>query len=83
MGLPVPNPTHGDLAIRFTIPARGGVKLGVFDVTGRLVLPCVDRVLDAGDYNLQLNLSDKPAGLYMLLLTTPEGTTRRRFAYVR
>ena len=83
MGQPVPNPTHGVLSIRFTNRTPGPVKLGVYDVAGRLVVPCVDGVLDAADYNMAMNLAGRPPGLYILALTTSEGTTRRRFTYVR
>ena len=83
MGLPVPNPTHGDLAIRFTIPTREAVRLGVYDVAGRLVVPGVDRVMDPAEYNLQLRIADQAPGVYFLALTTPAGTTRRTFVYVR
>jgi PKD repeat protein len=83
MSLPVPNPTRGDLTVRLNNPARGAVRVGVYNVAGRLVLPCVNGVLEAGDYNMQINLRDKPAGLYWLVLTTREGTTRRKFVYVR
>ncbi len=62
---------------------RGAVRAGIYDVAGRLVLPCVDGVLEAGDYNMQINLRGKPAGLYWVVLTTREGTTRRKFVYVR
>src|SRR5262249_2713199 len=50
MGEPYPNPTHGDLTLRFTIPVRGQAKLELFDVTGRLVRTAFDRVMDAGTY---------------------------------
>ena len=83
MGLPVPNPTLGDLTVRLSNPVRGAVRAGIYDVAGRLVLPCVDGVLEAGDYNMQINLRGKPAGLYWVVLTTREGTTRRKFVYVR
>ena len=82
MGPPSPNPTHGDLTIRFTTPSRGAVRLGVYDIAGRLVIPCVDGVLDPGDYNLQLDLRHRAPGVYILALSTSAGTTRRRFTYV-
>ena len=83
IGIPVPNPTHGNLSVRFTTPTRGAVRLDVYDLSGRLVTPCVDGVLEAGDYNLRLNLRDRTPGVYILALTTPGGTTHRTFSYVR
>ena len=83
LGLPVPNPTHGDLAIRFTIPERSAVRLGVYDIAGRMVMQCMDGVLDASEYNMQVRLGDRAPGVYVLALTTPAGTMRRSFVYVR
>jgi PKD repeat protein len=83
LGLPVPNPTHGDLAIRFTVPERGAVRLGVYDIAGRMVMQCMDGVLDASEYDMQVRLGDRAPGVYVLALTTPAGTMRRSFVYVR
>jgi len=83
MSLPVPNPTRGNLTVRLNNPAQGVVRVGVYDVAGRLVLPCMNEVLEPGDYNMQINLRGKAAGTYWLVLTNREGTTRRKFVYVR
>ncbi|MGE5227334.1 MAG: PKD domain-containing protein, partial [Planctomycetaceae bacterium] len=83
LGPPVPNPTHGDLEIRFTTRTRGQVHVGLYDLAGREVVRCVDDVLDPGDYDMRLSLADKPPGMYVLRLVTPAGMKNRRITYVR
>ncbi len=39
----VPNPAVGGTRLRFTMPVRGGVELGLYDVAGRLVRTLVSR----------------------------------------
>jgi len=80
---PVPNPTRGDLAVRFTTSTPGGVRLGVYDVTGRLVIPCVDGVLNPGEYHLQLNLDRAVPGIYFVRLSTSGGSWQQKFAFIR
>jgi hypothetical protein len=43
-----PNPFNPSTTIRFANPARGAVRLRVFDVSGRLVRTLVDEVREAG-----------------------------------
>jgi hypothetical protein len=45
---PSPNPCHGRLAVSYTLAAAGVVRLGVYDVGGRLVRSLVDGERPAG-----------------------------------
>ena len=80
---PWPNPVHGAILLRFSIPASGAVHLGVFDVSGRMVRTCVDGALEAGDYQNEFTLPGANPGMYFALLSTPEGTLRRSFVLLR
>ncbi|MDX2474223.1 MAG: FlgD immunoglobulin-like domain containing protein [Candidatus Krumholzibacteria bacterium] len=46
----VPNPFNPETAIAYEVAARGQVRLGVFDITGRRVRVLVDAVREAGVY---------------------------------
>jgi hypothetical protein len=46
-------------------------------------MQCMDGVLDASEYDMQVRLGDRAPGVYVLALTTPAGTMRRSFVYVR
>ena len=77
-----PNPNHGDLDFEFTIPQRSPVRLGIYDLMGRLVKSYVDEVLDPGFYRGQFKLQ-LAAGVYFFRVSTSEGTLNRRFVLVR
>lgn len=80
---PSPNPSHGAVLMHFSLPTDGAVRLGVFDVTGRLVRSCIDGVLEAGEYRNEFALNGANPGVYFAVLTTAEGTLRRSFVLVR
>jgi hypothetical protein len=49
---PRPNPSLGPTMLRLRLPAATRVRLGLYDVAGRLVRTLVDGSLDAGDHTL-------------------------------
>jgi PKD repeat protein len=78
-----PNPAGDVLALRFGIPARQGVKVGIYDVSGRLIRTPVDGEMEAGDYMARIDLSGIPAGVYECVLRTGGQMIPRRFVHVR
>jgi len=83
LGPPIPNPVRDVAAVRFATPAVGPVRLSVYDVTGRLVRVCVDELLDAGDYDVRVDLAAAHPGVYFLSLWTPEGIRHRTLTLAR
>ena len=83
LGPPIPNPARDVVAVRFTTPAMGPVRLSAYDVTGRLVRVCVDEILDAGDYDVRVDLAAARPGVYFLSLWTPEGIRHRTLTLTR
>jgi PKD repeat protein len=75
---PYPNPTRGVLALRFSLPSQGPVWLGLYDVSGRQVRTYLNNILDAGEYNLQRDLSDVRPGVYFVRLWTPSAMKHER-----
>ena len=69
--------------MRFTTPVRGPVRVGVFDLSGRLVRPCVDNVLDPGSYSFQVDLGNATPGMYFVRLWTPQDTRHEKFVLMR
>lgn len=78
-----PNPTRGDLEFKFSTPKRGAVRLGVYDVKGRMVKPLVDDVLASSDYHGHVRLDGLAAGIYFFTLWTPEAALHRKLVIVR
>jgi subtilisin-like proprotein convertase family protein len=49
---PHPNPFHGSALIRFGLPRSEDVKIGIFDVRGRLVTPLASRRYPPGTHSI-------------------------------
>jgi hypothetical protein len=67
-----PNPVTGATTFFYTIPSRGAVSLGLFDMAGRVVRLMVDRVEDAGTHVVawsQGSPQTLPPGLYLIRLS--------------
>ena len=68
-----PNPFQASATLRFTLPSAGRVRLGFYDVSGRVVRTLVDDVLPAGPHAAQWDGRDAlghplPGGLYFARL---------------
>jgi PKD repeat protein len=83
LGSPLPNPSRGELFVRFTTPLAGPVRLDLYDLSGRLVRPCISNVLEAAGYGFQLDLSDVHPGIYFLHLATPMGARNQKLVLMR
>ena len=83
LGNPYPNPSHGDLTVRFTLPVAAQVKLEVYDVTGRLVRQIANQDMPAGVYQNVTDLRAAEPGIYFYRLTTPQGVKSRPFVISR
>jgi PKD repeat protein len=78
-----PNPAADYVALRFEIPVRQGVCIGIYDVSGRLVKSHLDGEMDPGEYMSQIGLGGIPAGMYYLALRSGGRTLHQRFVHVR
>jgi hypothetical protein len=78
-----PNPFRDRAAIRFRLPREGAVRVTVFDVTGRAMARPVDGRRRAGEHSVPLESLALPAGVYEVLLETPEGSVTRKGVRVR
>lgn len=83
-----PNPFRDATRIMFTIPKRAHVKLGIYDITGRLVRKLVDGNLAAGRYTLNWhgkssNGTRIASGIYFVRLQSNLGTITRKLILVR
>lgn len=68
LAIPYPNPFNAQTRLSFTLQTASDVKLGVFDVNGRLVDELLNNRLEAGRYNATWNGIDQANGLYILRL---------------
>ncbi len=77
LGVAQPNPASRATRLRFSLAEDGKVTLRFFDVAGRLV-HAIEREYAAGDYEVQINVSRWPAGVYFYRLQVPGFIGTRR-----
>lgn len=68
-----PNPSSGTFVMRFGMPAQASVRVGVYDVAGRLVKTLLDGTRGAGEHAVAWDGRDEagraaPAGVYLIRL---------------
>jgi PKD repeat protein len=63
-----PNPTNGLANVEFHVPKQSNVKVQVYDITGKLIAQPYQGRLNAGDLQLNIDLSAFPSGLYTIRL---------------
>lgn len=65
LGQNFPNPSHEFTSIRFSVPESGQTSLILYDMLGRKVRELVNASLSRGSYNIDVNISDLRAGVYL------------------
>ncbi len=86
LGRPVPNPTSGLLSYALTLPRAGKVRVGVYDLSGRLIRRLIDRELDSGRHLFQWDARGESvlrSGVYVLRLESDGVEESRKFTFVR
>ncbi len=79
-----PNPSTGPVRCQYTVRQTGKVRLSLLDAQGRELLNWLDMTTQQpGQYNTEKNLSELPAGLYLLRLETETGNVTERFVLQR
>jgi hypothetical protein len=73
-----PNPARGSIALAFSLPAAGHVRLTLHDVSGREVSRPVDREFAAGPHQIAWPTAAAP-GIYFARLSSPAGRRTTRF----
>jgi hypothetical protein len=79
----IPNPFHGETAIRFTLPQTGMVTLRVYSVTGQLVRTLVEAQLPPGDHSAMFRAENLPSGVYFSVLRAGGVQMSRTLVLVR
>jgi hypothetical protein len=70
-----PNPAIGSASISYILPAPGPCRLGLYDVSGKLIATLVSGLGRAGVARLKLQTSGLPKGIYVLRLES-DGWTK-------
>ncbi|MDT8323092.1 MAG: T9SS type A sorting domain-containing protein [Bacteroidota bacterium] len=78
-----PNPFRTTMNIHFRVDARMHVRIGVYDIRGRLLHTVVRGERDRGTHMVQLKAATLPTGTYMLVMETARGRSARPVHIVR
>lgn len=78
-----PNPANGHVTVNLESAEKGNANLQLFDQQGRLVQNLWQGQVQTSINNLNLNLSEHPAGVYFLRLTQSEGISTRKLVLSR
>jgi hypothetical protein len=78
LGQNFPNPFNPATTIAFDLSRPAEVRIGIYDVSGRLVRTLIDRSMEAGSHEVGWNGTSNagisvPSGLYFYRMTTSEG----------
>jgi plastocyanin len=85
---PTPNPSAGDVAVRFAVTQTGRARVTAFDASGRAIATVFDRDVTPGAYSAawtgRSGAGERLApGTYFLRLTAPGVSQARRVVLVR
>ncbi len=65
-----PNPFNPMTTVSFMLPSTGQVRIGVYDVAGRLVRTLVDGTREAGRHEVTLDGTGLASGIYMVRMVS-------------
>jgi hypothetical protein len=78
-----PNPFNPATTVAFDLAKPAMVRIGIYDVSGRLVKTLIDRSMEAGSHEVGWNGMNNagtgvPSGMYFYRMTTSDGFTATR-----
>ena len=65
-----PNPTTGEVTIKFNVPVDGNVTLSFVDVNGKVVSNILNEYMPSGNYTYRASLSGFVPGNYYTTMTS-------------
>jgi hypothetical protein len=78
-----PNPFNPSTTIKFTIPEKGFVTLGVFDITGKEVSTLVSSQKNPGTYEVVFDAASLASGLYFYKITVNNFSSVRKMILIK
>jgi lysophospholipase L1-like esterase len=68
-----PNPVNNITKIDIVMPEPDNIKINIYNLQGKLVYSLVNEYINTGKHELQLDLSNLPAGIYIYKVTSYSG----------
>lgn len=80
---PYPNPFNSVTTLNYSLDVAGDVKLGVYDLSGRMLITLADCWQPEGRYTIPFNGDNLPSGVYLIKLQSGTKTTARKVMLMR
>ncbi|TSA24098.1 MAG: hypothetical protein D4R67_12465 [Bacteroidetes bacterium] len=71
------------MVIRYTIPSQDRVQIGLYDISGRLVMMVMDSLIPPGEYEQQFVPDSLAAGTYLVRMTVGHVSISKKFQLIR
>ncbi len=78
-----PNPFNPSTIINFSLGARSGVKLEIFNILGQKLVTLIDKELPAGEHNVIWDGHAAASGVYFYRLKTEAGSQTRKMVLLK
>ncbi|HEX8515905.1 MAG TPA: T9SS type A sorting domain-containing protein [Bacteroidia bacterium] len=73
-----PNPANTNTNLSFTVVNKGKVSIRVMNVTGQVVAEIANQEFAAGTHTAVISLADLSAGIYVVNMTSADGTATKK-----
>ena len=80
---PNPSISRGDFSISFDIPMRSEVELKILDVSGRVVMDAIRKVMDAGYYRETINAEKLSTGTYFIMMESKDYRSIKKIVRIK
>jgi hypothetical protein len=73
-----PNPASTFANLEMNVAKKGNVSVRIYNVTGQIVAKIANQEYAAGKYNLKVNLENLQSGMYVINMTTADGSITKK-----
>jgi hypothetical protein len=70
-----PNPTANSATLALTLAKDAAITISITDISGREVMPAIDKKLQSGENLIELNTASLSDGMYFLKITDGSSAT--------
>ena len=78
-----PNPFNPETKILLDVPLRSTVTLNIYSSEGRLIRTVINKILNAGTYEVTINGKNLPSGIYFYTLISDEWKETKRMVLLK
>ena len=67
-----PNPCSGAVHLRYSISETRNLKFELFSIQGVKMMTILDEITQAGEYDLEFDVSNMPSGMYFIKMQSED-----------